>query len=179
MFSTYANAVGFIKLSFVILLAVCAEGSSIGTRMWLGKWSSDTNITDSKRDMYLGIYGIIGVGLGISILVEVFLLTYGCITASHVVHESLLQNILRCPMTFFQTTPIGTILNRFSMDMFVIDERIPNTGQRFISSFMTILGIMFVVSFSTPLFIIVLVPVAFMYILTQVLFSLCYFIFVS
>ena len=160
----------------VFLLAFCAEGSVIGSQMWLAKWSSGTNISESKRDMYLGIYGAIGTGQGLCVLVELFLLTYGCITASQVLHDSLLQNILRCPMSFFETTPIGRIVNRFSKDINLIDEKIPQSTTQFIRTFMKMLGTVFVISFSTPLFLTVLVPIAFAYILTQVFFN--YFSFV-
>ena len=144
--------------------------------MWLAKWSSGTNISESKRDMYLGIYGAIGASQGFCVLMQVFLLTYGCITASRVLHDSLLHKIMRCPMSFFETTPIGRIVNRFSKDINLIDEKIPKSSKQFISTFTTMLGTVFVISFSTPLFLTVLVPIAFAYILTQVFFN--YFSFV-
>lgn len=52
---------------FVILLC---EGFSIGSNIWLSKWSSDNNTVvngtanTAKRDMYLGVYGALGVGQG-------------------------------------------------------------------------------------------------------------------
>ena len=176
MFLTYSKSVGLIISIVVLFLAFCAEGSIIGSRMWLAKWSSGTNISESKRDMYLGIYGAIGAGQGFFVLMEVLLLTYGCITASRVLHDRLLQNILRCPMSFFETTPIGRIVNRFSKDINLIDEKIPKSSKQFISTFMTMLGTVFVISFATPLFLSVLVPIAFVYILTQVFFYSLLFI---
>uniref|UniRef100_A0A8D0EXG8 MRP2 protein n=1 Tax=Strix occidentalis caurina TaxID=311401 RepID=A0A8D0EXG8_STROC len=45
--------------------------------------------------------------------------------ASRVMHQQLLSNILRVPMSFFDTTPTGRIVNRFAKDIFTIDETIP------------------------------------------------------
>ena len=45
---------------------------------------------------------------------EAFAIAYGCTTGSKVIHSQLLQRILRAPMSFFDTTPLGRIMNRFA-----------------------------------------------------------------
>jgi ABC-type multidrug transport system fused ATPase/permease subunit len=47
--------------------------------------------------------------------------------ASTTIHDNMLANILYAPMSFFDTTPLGRILNRFSRDMYTIDETIPDS----------------------------------------------------
>lgn len=47
----------------------------------------------------------------------VFVYLQGTLRASSRLHDELFQKILRCPMKFFDTTPTGRILNRFSKDM--------------------------------------------------------------
>ena len=39
---------------------------------------------------------------------------WGSMQASRIMHQQLLSNILRVPMSFFDTTPIGRIVNRFA-----------------------------------------------------------------
>ena len=48
-----------------------------------------------------------------------------CAKASQLIHEKLLFRIMRSPMSFFDTNPIGRIINRFSSDIDVVDGQIP------------------------------------------------------
>ena len=47
---------------------------------------------------------------------------YAGARARKVLHDYMLRNILRCPARFFECTPVGRIINRFSTDMSVIDK---------------------------------------------------------
>lgn len=49
----------------------------------------------------------------------------GCVNAARDLHNNLLQQTLRLPMSFFDTTPLGRIVNRFSKDVDVVDNMIP------------------------------------------------------
>lgn len=49
----------------------------------------------------------------------------GCLIASISLHKTLLVGIMRAPTAFFDTTPTGRILSRFSKDIEVIDTKIP------------------------------------------------------
>ena len=144
--------------------------------MWLVKWSSNTNISESKRDLFLGVYAALGVGQGLFMLLESYLLAYGSIAASQLFHDTLLKNILRCPMSFFETVPMGRIVNRFSKDINIIDEKLPKNTGAFINTFMSMAASIYIISYSTPIFLTVLFPIAFIYLLTQVtfLFTTCF-----
>lgn len=54
-----------------------------------------------------------------------FCLGYGTMRAALVIHHSLLRRILRAPMLFFDTTPKGRVLSRFSIDLNAIDYNLP------------------------------------------------------
>ena len=43
-----------------------------------------------------------------------FVLVFATLKASRTLHDGMLQSILRSPVSFFETTPLGRILNRFS-----------------------------------------------------------------
>lgn len=56
---------------------------------------------------------------------SVVTLALGTLRAASSLHIQLLQNILKCSMSFFDTTPVGRIINRFGKDVDVIDNSIP------------------------------------------------------
>ena len=47
-------------------------------------------------------------------MADVYTLAIGCLEAARKMHQTLLHNILRAPASFFDTTPLGRIVNRFS-----------------------------------------------------------------
>ncbi|CAG2171985.1 unnamed protein product [Oppiella nova] len=49
----------------------------------------------------------------------------GAAKASEVLHKDMLSCILRTPLSFFDVTPLGRIINRFNRDFQQIDEQIP------------------------------------------------------
>ena len=97
-----------------------------------------------------------------------FCLAMAGIFASRLIHNQLLVNILRLPMSFFDTTPSGRILNRFSKDIYTIDEMIPRGLSEFLLTFFSVIDTVVVVSYATPLFMIIIVPLAVLYLLFQV-----------
>jgi len=80
----------------------------------------------------------------------------------------MLANIMRSPMMFFDTTPIGRILNRFSRDMETVDGLLPFTIRSFLSTFFNVVATIVIISYSTPIFLFVVVPVLIIYYLIQV-----------
>lgn len=97
------------------------------------------------------------------------MMAVGCARAAHLLHQALLHNKMRSPQSFFDTTPSGRILNRFSKDMYVIDEVLAPTILMLLSSFYTSISTLVVIVASTPLFAVVILPLAVFYILVQVL----------
>ena len=117
---------------------------------------------------YLGIYAVFGIGQITFTLLSSFSLATGAIFASKLMHKRLLMNILRLPMSFFDTTPSGQILNRFSKDINTIDETIPRSIRTFIFTFFMVLSTIIVISYATPLFMVIILPLTILYILIQV-----------
>lgn len=51
---------------------------------------------------------------GLFVFLGTLLLANASVNASGILHSRLLRNILRVPMVFFDTTPIGRVVNRFA-----------------------------------------------------------------
>lgn len=140
----------------------------MGSRIWLALWSSDVDKSTDKRDLYLGIYGAFGFFQAIFVLVSSICLAFGSIEASKSLHDSLLINILHSPMSFFETTPIGRIVNRFSKDLYTIDDTVPRSMGAFLRTFLSVFGTLFAITYATPLFLTIIIPLGVVYFLIQV-----------
>lgn len=102
-------------------------------------------------------------------MISSFTLAMGNIGAARKLHHNLLLNKLHTPQSFFDTTPIGRIINRFSKDIYVIDEALPTTVLMLLGTVFVSLSTIIVISCSTPIFLVVIVPLAFIYVFVQVL----------
>ena len=92
----------------------------------------------------------------------------GRIRASKYLHLDMITNVLRSPLHFFDSTPMGRITNRFSKDIDMIDTIIPWTISAWIQTTLISLSTITVISINTPLFLVVLIPLSVFYFLMQV-----------
>ncbi|XP_030761803.1 multidrug resistance-associated protein 1 isoform X2 [Sitophilus oryzae] len=174
VYKHYLSSIGVFVVIVTVLLNMCFQAFSIGSNVWLGVWADDQDIyindtvDTAKRDMYLGVYGALGIGQVVVIFFAALALFVGCLNAARKLHLALLSNILRspCPL-FFDVTPVGRILNRFSKDVDTLDTVLPMTLRGWINCLISVIGTLVVTSFATPLFIIVIVPIALLYYFIQ------------
>ena len=106
---------------------------------------------------------------GVGIFVATLLRTLGGRRASRILHSHFLVNILQCPMVFFESTPTGRIVNRFSKDIDAIDTRVPQSAHTLIINILREIGSIVVISMATPLVLTVVAPLLILYSFVQVL----------
>ncbi|KAG8929770.1 hypothetical protein FRC02_005083 [Tulasnella sp. 418] len=78
-----------------------------------------------------------------------------CYYASVQLHESAIKRVMYAPMSFFDTTPVGRILNRFSKDVDVIDNTLGEAIRQLFLTASTVFGTAVLVSIILPWFMIV------------------------
>ncbi|XP_054455372.1 ATP-binding cassette sub-family C member 3 isoform X1 [Anoplopoma fimbria] len=165
----YAKAVGVLLSVFICFLYGCQSAASIGANIWLSQWTNDASTNQTKENVHMrvGVYAALGIAQGILVMISSFTLAMGNIGAARKLHSNLLTNKFHTPQSFFDTTPIGRVINRFSKDIYVIDEALPATVLMFLATFFVSLSTMIVIVSSTPIFAVVIVPLAFIYIFVQ------------
>lgn len=133
MYGTYAKAVGYLWCAAVLFCFLTSTAFGIGTNLWLAEWS-DANATSSEEssiEVRLGVYFALGITQGfinlshhqmylcnycvlsgIFIFFAAILTAYTTVWASSSLHKNVLNTLLSAPMSFFDVTPMGAIINR-------------------------------------------------------------------
>ncbi|XP_027736449.1 canalicular multispecific organic anion transporter 2 isoform X2 [Empidonax traillii] len=169
VFWQYMKAVNPVLSLAICFLYCCQNAAAIGANVWLSDWTNEpvVNGTQHNTAMRIGVYAALGLLQGLIVLICSFTLAMGGINAARTLHAALLENKFHTPQSFYDTTPTGRIINRFSKDIYVIDEVIPPTILMFLGTFFTSVSTMIVIIASTPLFAVVIVPLAILYFFVQ------------
>ncbi|RKF62208.1 Metal resistance protein YCF1 [Erysiphe neolycopersici] len=148
------------------LMLIGAQTASVAGNFWLKKWAEVNNSHSYNPDVgkYLGIYFAFGIGGSLLVVIQTLILWIFCsIEASRKLHEMMAYAIFRSPMSFFETTPAGRILNRFSSDIYRVDEVLARTFNMLFVNTARSLFTLVVISSGTPAFIAVIIPMAALY----------------
>jgi ABC-type multidrug transport system fused ATPase/permease subunit len=169
VYLAYAKACSYSAVIAYLISMVLSQSASISTSLWLTHWSSDN---DSGKDInplyYIGVYALLGFSYSLlTVFQSIILQVYCGIRSARVLHQDMLHSVLRSPMSFFDTTPMGRILNRFSKDQSTIDEVLPRSFSGYSRTLFQVISVLVVVTMSTPSFIIIILPFSFVYLWLQ------------
>jgi ABC-type multidrug transport system fused ATPase/permease subunit len=160
-------AAGGIPIAVItLLIVILAQVARIGTDLWLSWWSSK-NFKELPDNMYLIVYIIWGVLQIVITLLSGVLFAYACALAARRLHDRALKKVFRAPMSYFDTTPLGRILNRFSKDVDNLDSMIPETSRMFFYTFGLVFGTTILIGAVFPYFFLALVPATAFYMWLQ------------
>ena len=166
VYRLYFGAMGTFPVIMLLALFILGQGCQLGMNYWLSYWSSQDS--NDRIYMYLGVYTALGVCYSLFVISQSIVTYVTCgIKAATTLHEGLLQNVMRAPMSFFDTTPLGRIINRFSKDQNTIDETLPRTFQAYFRTLSQVFGILLVISIGSPYFTLAILPLAFLYFYVQ------------
>ena len=111
----------------------------------------------------MGVYAALGVSLTIALFTSAA--TIGLLThfASKVLHRRAITSTMRAPMSFFETTPLGRIMNRFSKDIETIDNTVSDSMRLLLMTFANIVASFVLIAIFIPWFLIAVGVVMVMY----------------
>ncbi|XP_074845820.1 ATP-binding cassette sub-family C member 10 isoform X4 [Carettochelys insculpta] len=114
-------------------------------------------------NFYLMVYGSIAGANSIFTILRAFLFACGTIRAATVIHSRLLQRVMKATVTFFDITPMGRILNRFSSDLYCVDDSLPFILNIFLANVFGLLGMLVMITYGLPWIGLILLPLAALY----------------
>jgi ABC-type multidrug transport system fused ATPase/permease subunit len=155
----YLKACGGWQFIFWISLAFCiTTAASFLETWWIQQWTDSSHAgTDHSSLYYISVFGIICFIEMLANIIQYVVQFHGGWYASKMLHHRLLEAILGAPLRFFEVTPIGRLINRFSKDLSDIDTGVMWTVVRFGTLIFSAVSSLVIVSCVTPQFLFAIV----------------------
>ncbi|XP_056273131.1 ATP-binding cassette sub-family C member 8 [Pseudoliparis swirei] len=166
----YLSSAGVVLLSLLLLSQLLKHSLMVAIDYWLAHWTSNviaakitatahnTTVVQGFHSWYLSVFSVLCcLGIVLCLATSVAVEWTGLKVAKEL-HHDLLNKIILAPMRLFETTPLGSILNRFSTDTNTIDQHIPTTLECLSRSTLLCVSALGVICYVTPIFLMALLP---------------------
>ena len=151
----------YLVLFFLVLSAILVSLAPLMQKSWLSYFSTHQNEVNVGNAVL--IYGCLGLfALFMSVMNNFFWLERG-IKAGKRMHDEMLRSVLRSPIRFFDSTPVGRILQRFSRDVESVDIYLQWSFVSVVHSILQVIVSLFLIIFLIPWMIVIIVPVMLLY----------------
>eukprot|EP01127_Copromyxa_protea_P009587 TRINITY_DN2277_c0_g1_i1.p1 TRINITY_DN2277_c0_g1~~TRINITY_DN2277_c0_g1_i1.p1 ORF type:complete len:1277 (+),score=324.69 TRINITY_DN2277_c0_g1_i1:241-3831(+) len=153
----------YMKSGGLLVVVSCVflffqQGGLVAGTWWLQYWpQSAAGPNPHPSHFYLAIYSSLNVTASISLLVFFATFLLWGVRASDKLHKECLAGMIRSPTSFFDRTPIGRILARFSTDMTIVDVQLVFAGFAAVQSFASMVGVVTWMCIGAP-FILIALP---------------------
>ncbi|XP_058197322.1 ABC transporter C family member 2-like isoform X5 [Rhododendron vialii] len=128
----YKDALGGFWVVMVLFMCyILTEVLRVSSSTWLSFWTKRSS-SSSGPGFFILIYALLSFGQVMVTLLNSFWLITSSLHAARRLHDTMLQSVLRAPMLFFQTNPIGRVINRFAKDLGDIDRNVANFANMFL-----------------------------------------------
>ncbi|XP_043801955.1 ATP-binding cassette sub-family C member 10 [Apis laboriosa] len=178
VYNCYIKAIGYYLAISIILSMFLMQSSKNVTDLWLSYWvthvnTTVTNITDSTKTLrleyffddynmstnyYLTVYTLLAIFNTLFTLMRAFMFAYGGIQAAISIHKQLLKIVVRAKAVFFDIQPFGRILNRFSSDIYTIDDSLPFIANILFAQLFGLIATVIIIAYGLPWILLVLAP---------------------
>ena len=156
----YLRAMGGIPIGIFMFCVFCGtQASALYTIASIGRWAEKSEDDQGKYDIMFLVVGL-AVLVVVLALVRAFCALEFTVTASRRLHDKMAEAVLRAKVSFFDTNPLGRILNRFSADVGIADDLMPQTLFDFLVIAFIVLGSLFTAVSTLPYTLAVIPPLA-------------------
>ncbi|KAH9919495.1 multidrug resistance-associated ABC transporter [Epithele typhae] len=153
---------GVMVFPLVLMWIVLAQGAQVGNTLFLGFWTSSTISGFSQSD-YIGTYTALGVGSGLFTFLLSLTISLASLTGGLRMYKTAFTAVVRSPVSFFDTTPLGRIMSRLSKDQDTIDTELSIIAIQLFSTASNVFGTAGLVFYTFPYLGIIFAPMIILY----------------
>ncbi|PYH55612.1 P-loop containing nucleoside triphosphate hydrolase protein [Aspergillus niger CBS 101883] len=127
VYAYYVQCFGWPRMAFFIFISAIFGFVIVFSQVWAEWWGNhNTQHPNDKAGYYWGIYFVLGLMATLSLVTGcTFFVMALAPRVARTIHTRLLQTVLQAPMALFYTTDKGSLTNRFSQDLELIDLELP------------------------------------------------------
>ncbi|KAF8636372.1 hypothetical protein AX17_003557 [Amanita inopinata Kibby_2008] len=166
VYKRYIEAASRIGFFFFLLATLAQQVASVLASLTLRYWGEHNRVAGNNSGMlrYLVAYGLFSLlSTILGGLSAVTMWVFCALRSARRLHDSMLGSLLRAPLSFFELTPTGRILNLFSRDTYVVDQLLARVIQQLSRTLAVCLSIIAVIGVSFPVFFIFVLPLGWFY----------------
>ncbi|KAI0285929.1 metal resistance protein YCF1 [Russula aff. rugulosa BPL654] len=162
----YIEAASRTGFTLFVTFTILQQTMQIFGTFALKHWSEGNREFGENKSAvkFLWAYGLLSLSATmLNCLGAILMLVLCSLRSSKHLHDAMLNSVIRAPLTFFELTPTGRILNLFTKDTNVVDQIIARVIQFVFKTLAASVGIVIVIGSSFPPFLIAVIPLGWMY----------------
>ncbi|KAG0005591.1 hypothetical protein BGZ79_003502 [Entomortierella chlamydospora] len=177
VYSYYLSTLGVFSICSFVLASVGFLGTQVGIQLWMGRWGKENDMATAESQnagytiesehtsrywitTYFGWVLVSSIMLAFLIAISIIFMAR---KASKKLHYAMLLPMIRSPMSFFDVTSSGKIVNRFSHDINSVDIELPLGFVNLMFITFAALNTFGMCVAASPYFVIIMIPLAFGY----------------
>ena len=150
MYKKLFQSVNSYFLIFIFLaIAIGCQVSAVGCDYWLSRWANQSVEDQSHRINHI-VYAAFGGGALLLSLIRSQMFFRMMLRAAVRLHNGMFKGVLYSPMRFFESNPVGRVLNRFTKDQSALDEFLPMSLWDVVQLGILLTSIIVVVALTNP-----------------------------
>ncbi|KAF9948009.1 hypothetical protein BGZ70_002404 [Mortierella alpina] len=161
VYGGYLRASGRLLWAAVFGFFVLQQFANVMGNQWISWWSEDE--LELSQHTYIGVYVAWTLAQLLFVFIAATLLSYAVIRTANNLHDAAFKQVLFSPLAFFDTTPLGRILNRFSRDVDTLDNVLWSTLYESFITVVTLMGTMVLIIIVFPWLLLAIAPLMGLY----------------
>ncbi|KAG9399350.1 hypothetical protein AC1031_011740 [Aphanomyces cochlioides] len=171
IYVTYFKSTGWNGLVVIVTIVVAfsvSQATVVLTDWFMGYWAAHPG--HNVRDVI--VYCVLALVSIVLMWGRSMYIVYLCVLCSRTLHAKLFKKVIQAPVnTFFDVTPVGRVLNRFSSDLDQVDSILPFFGVLLLQYGFQIAAVVVVCATTSPYILIVYVPLVWLFQKIQVFYN--------